>query len=313
MTVARVREVTLGCGGTRRGRNVATALAAMAVLLSAGGPLASRAHGEAPQWYSNGMKAPTGPRVPVVSAGELKISFGPQAGETLTCPGFTLNGGVANESGQGVGLEEGFAADGACKFPEFESELFCGPLPATCHVIVTAEMPLEEEFREGIICPEGNKLSECKEPGTAQLVTHARRPTGNLPWRGELVRVLREEQEPILYRIGVGAEHASCYPKEKVVVEGKEVERAATWQKVPPGCIKLNIVVPAVPLERVVYGTLEPTVMDGFVNGLHPTHLEFGTPAGRLAVSEGELSEGGNMLGSARLSGSQAVQLITAR
>jgi hypothetical protein len=82
---------------------------------------------------------------------------------------------------------------------------------------------------------------------------------------------------------------------------------------VPPGCIKLNIVAPAVPEERVVYGTLEPTVLNGFANDLHSTHLEFGTLAGSLALSEGELNEGGTVLGQARLGGSQGMQLITAR
>jgi hypothetical protein len=313
VTLGRVREETLRRGGAWRARHVATTLAATAVLMSAGGPLAAVAHGEAPQWYSNGMKTPTTPGVQVVTAGSLKIEFGPQAAETLTCSGFTLNGSVWNEAGQGVGSEEGFGAAGPCTFPEVEGEMFCGPLPTNCHPIVTTEMPLEEELVEGNICPEGGKLNECKAPGTAELIRHARRPTGNLPWRAELLRGLREEEEANVYRIGVGAEHASCYPTEKAVVEGKEVERAASWQRVPHGCIKLNIVVPAIPLERVVYGTLEPRVLNGVVNGLHPTRLEFGAAAGRLAVSEGELSEGGTMLGAARISGSQAMQLISTR
>jgi hypothetical protein len=86
MTLKRTREETIRPGAALLGRHVATTLAAAVVLLSVGAPLAAVAQAEAPQWYSNGMKASTAPGVPVVSSGELQITFGPEAGERSPVP-----------------------------------------------------------------------------------------------------------------------------------------------------------------------------------------------------------------------------------
>jgi hypothetical protein len=86
----------------------------------------------------------------------------------------------------------------------------------------------------GETCSESKPLKECAKREPARFISHVRRPQASLPWRGELLRVARAEQEPILYRIGVGAEHASCYPREKLVKEGREIERAASWEGCRP-------------------------------------------------------------------------------
>jgi hypothetical protein len=312
MTLGRVREETLRRAGARLRRHGATALAVAGMLLCAGGPLASVARGEGPQWYSNNNKVSTEPGVPVlISSGELKIES-PYLGP-IKCPGSMINGSVWNESGRGVGREEGWGTDGPCTAETLQG-LYCErPFGRQCNAYVTTEMPLENRLRQGEVCLEEKKLSECTNREIQELAWKTHRRVSSFPSKLEAVNQTIESLEEHFIQLGLPETATTCYPTEKVVVEGKEIERAASWQKVSPGCIKLNIIDPGIPLEAAFYGTLEPKVLNGIVNGLHPTGLEFGVAAGGLAMSEGELNSRTPLLGTAHLMGSEALQLITAK
>jgi hypothetical protein len=107
-----------------------------------------------------------------------------------------------------------------------------------------------------------------------------------------------------------------CHPKETVILEGKEVERPAGWEKVPAGCVKFNVIAPHIPFEVVFYGSLEPQLLNGVKNGLSPSRLRF-VAAGSLQVvggnaettTEGEATASGEL----KIVGASSQELITAR
>jgi len=134
----------------------------------------------------------------------------------------------------------------------------------------------------------------------------------SLPWKVELIRGERNEEEGVLQKIGLHeygesgtatAKSTKCYPKEG--------EKPASFKAIPLGCIGVNILFPQIPAEFAYYGTQEIFGVNGVKNGLTPSHLSF-TSAGGLFSSEGLEGEGSTE-GSVKLLGSVGQELLTAR
>jgi hypothetical protein len=287
---------------------VVMALAAVSAPPSAGAEVP-------PQFYVNNLLRGETPR-PLVGWGE--VSFQTTNVGKVHCLEL-LDGSAWNRAGaSGAGELEQFTGT-QCEDPELEHL----PLPeALClredcvrplTIFVTTEMPIALKVHEAVICINASKtLRECKEPAereTAKMITEYHRRTTSLPWKFSLVRGVREEEETRLMQIPPAG--LNCYPKENVIVEGKETEVPAVWEKVPAGCVKLNFIIPQIPAEMVFYGAQEIWLLNGVRNGLSPTHLKL--------VEPGRLTEGGPggaqaaLTGEARLLGAQGQELITTR
>jgi hypothetical protein len=162
------------------------------------------------------------------------------------------------------------------------------------------------------VCSEATKtyLEECKntsERGVQFLPLRIRRRAESFPWNIELTRELREEEEPVIPVVGVPPAGQTCYPTE--TVEGVQVP--AKWEKVPVGCVRIDIVSPQIPDELMFYGSLKPRLVNGAGNGLDASRLEFNSEAGLLVSNKRESAET-STLGTLKITGSEARQLIFA-
>jgi hypothetical protein len=130
----------------------------------------------------------------------------------------------------------------------------------------------------------------------------------------ELVKETREEAKVNVARIGVPPAGKTCYPKEKVIENGVELERPANWEQVPVGCIRIDVISPQIPAEQVFYGTWEPTFVSGAGNGLNPSKFEFGEEgiSGHL-LAEDEIAPQTSVAGEFKIAGSADEQLIFAK
>jgi hypothetical protein len=281
----------------------AAMLASSAILASA--PAASAA--ESMVFYANGH-AVTSAALPATLWGEVKLQS-TTVGE-VSCH-QVMDASLWNEGTQGVGVLEGLGTS-SCKAPSLEKvlELF---YETKVTVFASAELPLEPEEREAEVCTEAAKteLSQCpnkSERTSKPLPVRVRRRQGSFPWKLKVVKEVREEELAPVLEIGAAPAGESCYPTE--IVEGKLV--AAKWERVPPGCVRLNIIAPQIPDELVFYGLLRPRLLNGAGNGLDASKLEFNTEAGRLVSYKSEAPETYGQ-GALKLSGSEARELITAR
>jgi hypothetical protein len=291
-----------------RSRWLGSLAAAAAVVSVSTGWLVAAAQAEVPpQFYSNGNVVTTTP-VPVTLSAEIKLVI---RGEAIVCHDL-MSASVWNEGGRGVGQLEALAAGSGCNSGLIECTIDC----FATGVLETAELPFEVERRQAEFCAEEAKirLSEC--PAAAErkvevLPVRVTRRIG-LPWRLRLIREEREEEPAIVAEIGVPSSGETCYPRE--IVEGKEV--AAQWERVPLGCIRMNVIAPAVgkafPTQALLYGTLKPRLVNGSGNGLDASRLELGAAAGELA-SGGSAAPEYVSEGVIKLTGSEAVQLMTAK
>lgn len=245
-----------------------------------------------PVWRGNGFLVSSEPRRTLVWG---PVALVTPAG-TITCRTMSFETLVSNQGVHGLSQSEGPGAQ-RCTDQELERKEcpVAQPGESRCAIFLTAEMPiLRYQEQEGLVCKiAGDSPQQCPESELERrtVFTKAiRRPPG-ASLSGELEYGVREEERATLYRLGVGAEGKSCYPKEKTIVEGHEVELPASWESVPPGCIRLDVVAPRLGIEPVYYGALEPRILTGSKNGLFPSTLVFGNPAGELVSSEGAEGE----------------------
>lgn len=306
----------------------AASVFAMALLTLALTAVQAEASEEPPKWHSNGHEVGT-QHLPVTIWGEMQLNseaLGEGTEGEIHCQNV-MGASVWNEAPKGLGEVEGWGTN-ACKAPELEkalNEIYHTPIeegkirgPLT--VFATAEMPQVVELREAVVCSESNKskLSECpnsseREPQT--LIWHARRSVSSFPWKIETQKGTRNGEKATILKLGVPPTGQTCYPKEKVPnpeEPGSEIEVPAKWEKVPSGCIAINVVAPEIPAEIVFYGTLEPRLVNGAGTGLDPSKLEFGTVAGDLTTRE-NLAPQTTDEGELKLGGWESNQLIFAK
>jgi len=284
-----------------------------------------------PKFYSNSHELNTG-HIAVSMWGVLKLQS-----EALGVPGSegeihctnVFGASVWNENGQGVGLLEGWGTN-ACVAPQLEkllTEIYggeCGQIKCPITVFATAELPEVLEQRQAIVCEERSKvlLSECPKEsereetavsGQQAAVPHIHRGNTSLPWKIELVKQKRSGENANIARIGVPPAGQSCEPKEEITnEEGNKEVVPASWEKVPAGCVKIDVVAPEIPSETVFYGTLEPKFTSGVGNGLDPSIIEFNAASGYLVATEGRAPET-KAEGEFKVAGAEAEQLIYAK
>lgn len=286
-------------------------------------PVAAQAETEVPpQFYSNNHLA-GGVSSPVKAIAWGAIRLESAAVGKIECHNV-MNFSAWNESNRGVGQFEGWGTN-ACVAPEleellektYEEPIKKGLIKSPISVFATSELPSKPEFREAETCTEETKtkLSECESGGTRdvqELLAAVRRRATSFPWKLKLVRAIREEAEEVVANIGVAPAGQNCYPTEKVIEEGHEVERPVSWEKEPSGCLKIVIVCPQIPAEVVFYGTMSPQFFNGVKNGLSPTRMVFNKEAGELLSNHGEAPETG-ISGELKILGMNEQQLLIGR
>jgi len=269
----------------------AAALAALGLTLVVGAFTAQAASAAEPQFYANNVKLSSTPRN-VFAWGEIAL---PAAGLKCTALVQAL---VWNSGERAVGEVTSFNTD-RCQSEEFEPLLtqagkpdFCTPERGCGNgpIYLSAEEPLRLEREEGEVCAGGApNLRECDtdvetERERASLITRVARRS-SLPWSLTLTNGERSGEQ--VHLLEMGQPGASCYPKEDAVVEGNEVERPVGFEKVPAGCVKIDVIAPLLPAEFDYYGRLEITLTNGLRNGLTPSRLEF--------IEAGSLQDGGGL------------------
>jgi hypothetical protein len=282
-----------------------------------------------PLIYSNNKLVPVKPPVPVIANGQFTL-LSPVLGKINCVNTFNANMWNEPELGQAGGLPHGYGeitgwATSSCVAPQEETDLE-EIYKRRITTVVSDEMPLETDLVDAEVCAEeGKTLSQCTSPSErkiARLVSAVRRRVASVPWKFEMIRGEREEVQGELAKLGLHkfgesgtAEQQStaCFAKERFVnpETATEGERPVRFTKIPSGCIAVNVIFPQIPLEFVFFGSQEIWSVNGFANGLHPTHWKF-LKAGSLFSSEGSEGEG-EFVGELHDNGAEAVQLITAR
>ena len=280
----------------------------------------------APQFYSNAHLLNTG-HLATTIWGEFKLrseALGEGSEAEIHCKNL-LGSSIWNEGSRGYGQVEGWGTN-ACKAPAlekllekvYEQPIKAGRIKAPITVYATAELPLEKEEREGEVCvsEKETKLSECpneEEREDKVLIWHIRRAVTSLPWKLELAKSVREEETVNIARIGVPPAGKTCYPTETYEENGEVLERPAKWEKVPAGCVRINVVAPQIPNEVVFYGTLEPRFHSGAGNGLNASAFEFGVEEPTELQAEVGSAPASAVSGELKIAGSESEQLIRAK
>jgi hypothetical protein len=197
---------------------------------------------------------------------------------------------------------------------------------------VTAEQPLQKGTLEAEICTASERgvnkrLSECptSERTTTELVREVRRQSTSLPWKAELVRGKTEAGESaVVQRIGI-ASYGECGPGEGEATAVNPVKCRArernskcfpaspTATEIPAGCIEINMVIPQIPVEIPLYGSVEETWRNGAGSGIDPSRLEFEEGWSGTLSSLSEPGSSAPFGVEAKVIGAEAQALLTAR
>ncbi len=245
---------------------------------------------------------------------------------TIECHN-AMNLSIWNEAGKGVGQFEGWGTN-ACTAPTLEETLRItyehaineGKIKSPLTVFATSELPLKVEYREGEVCTEeSKKIAECESPSQREklenLVSGLRRRATSFPWKTSLARTVsvETEEEIIEDKIGAPISTGTCFPTETIKENGEEITVPASWEKVPAGCVKINVVCPQIPAEVVFYGQLNPELINGVKNGLSPSRMKFiAAESGDLIASEGEAPQT-KTAGEIKFMGMNGEELLTAK
>ncbi len=197
------------------------------------------------------------------------------------------HGQVLGWAGQGDATANGTSPTRECKFKKSA---------ATGEAWITDELPLVQtgtvgERAEPLTVPWNMEL-RCGERAVEAIpILRTGAPTGAAPFVG-----CRTEAEELAVAEKEETGDAGCY--------------AAS---VPPGCVKITIVQPALGVEALFVGTLRPAVLNGFGNGLNATTLKYeGATSGRLRMSSSPAATL-TVTGAQRLAGYGSYELLQVR
>jgi hypothetical protein len=146
----------------------------------------------------------------------------------------------------------------------------------------------------------------------------ARKTPLNVPWNLQLVCVENEGVASALVRIGIpsGAPTTTgcrSEAQEAAAIAKEENERNGCYAiEVPEGCVRMDVVAPAIGLEASFEGTFDPKMRDGFANGLHPSTWELNGGPGLLHL-RGTFATTSAVSGATKMVGLGSLQLITAK
>ncbi len=151
----------------------------------------------------------------------------------------------------------------------------------------------------------------------------------SVPWNVELRCGEREETQVTIVKIGQpngAAPTPGCESEATEVGEIKKEEeerRGCYATPVPAGCIKVNVVQPALGLETVFEGSVRARVLDGSGNGLNASRLRFeeyvrenptenGQNGGFLRLST-QFADKGHLVGEVKVSGLAGDELLQSK
>jgi hypothetical protein len=295
-------------------------------------PAIARAEEPPPKAYSN-FKALTETHATIVAHGTIQLHS--SALGHIECENtFFAEGWNAHEHGEsskplrGYGEVLGWGTS-QCTAPEEIASIEARKnfikeehIPTPITVLASAEPPIEfSGVRQGEICKEESKSLQACSATTEREVKELteiggfHRRVSSLPWKVELIRGERDGEEGTLQKIGLhefgesgtAREHTTkCYPTEVFL----EMTVPALFEKVPSGCILVDIIFPQVPYEFTFYGTQEIWGVNGAGNGLDPSRLKFLESGTLFSPREGEGF--GETTGQVTILGAEGLQLIQA-
>jgi hypothetical protein len=176
-----------------------------------------------------------------------------------------------------------------------------------------------EPSRECAFKRAGSETAEAWVTDEPAIFEVGRSGPQSVPWELQLLCVENEGVKVGLAEIGIPkgtplSTGCKTSAEEAAAVEKEEEERTGCYANtVPEGCIKVNLVVPSLGIEAVFEGTQRPKVVDGFVNGLHPSRWSFSGPTlGKLHL-RGVYADVMAASGEVKVSGFNALQLITVK
>jgi hypothetical protein len=199
-------------------------------------------------------------------------------------------------------------------------------------VFVTAEPPLQQQYVQAEVCRgmshgRGSRLTECTEPSereTTELAASVQRRTSTLPWRTEVLRGTGHGGEDVvLQRTGMAA-YGECGPGDPEATAGNPVKCRAREgdskcfpasqraTELPSGCVGLDVVIPQIPIELPVYGSVEALWQNGEGSGADPSDTAF-EPQWYGTLTDELGSERGYISGEEKVLGEEGQSLITMR
>ncbi|HLI32774.1 MAG TPA: hypothetical protein VKU89_08565 [Solirubrobacteraceae bacterium] len=224
--------------------------------------------------YKNNRLVEAGAQVPNVGYGQIELESTAPLLTTIECVnvgfGYSENPtSGTNPKGQ-ILVWWASGHDPTTEHPELSAKcryVEKGETKENVLAWATAEPELVESLQEALICINPSEtLAECraKEHATEErkVITKVSRENLTLPWNAELV-----EEGTGNYHVKIGI------PSE----EGKSCEAAhlSTSEHVPPGCIRVQIIVPQLGLDLPFEGHNNPKAVNGLANGLSPSTWEF--------------------------------------
>jgi hypothetical protein len=165
------------------------------------------------------------------------------------------------------------------------------------NVLLSGSMTINNAFLGAIKCDvlEGAQVWNGSERGLADIEGYtAYDCTTEPPCKGifataEMPVEVTERENPVTKKLEKVAQPGpSTLPWSGEAVEEEGTEKR---KKFKMNRVRLTIVAPCFNIEQPVEGTLEPYVINGSKNGLHPTHLEFPGKGGVLLCEGGKCIE----------------------
>ncbi|MHB8490770.1 MAG: IPT/TIG domain-containing protein [Solirubrobacteraceae bacterium] len=161
---------------------------------------------------------------------------------------------------------------------------------------VSAEPPLGLIEQEAVLCANSKQpLNACLNSGqtlTASVIREVIRKPLSLPWN---VALTANAGSLAYAKLGVPTAAGKTCAEESA----------------PEGCVVVDVIAPALNLQLVLEGALEPRVVNGTKNGLSPSTLEFkGAASGHLHL-RGAPNAVGYLTGTVKLLGLEGQELIT--
>jgi hypothetical protein len=246
-----------------------------------------------PVFYSGSLRL-SGARIGVISLGPIKFASA-ALGAEWECVGLGF-GNVGNEGSPPIGTGQilSFSAQGDISALGTEARRSC-------------------KFKKAGL--EGEPEAWITDEPTLETT---RKTPLSVPWNLQLVCVENEGAQLPLVKIGIpnGLPASSgCHNEaEAAAAQAKEEEerKGCYATSVPEGCVKLDMLAPALGLEAVFEGSVLPKVLDGFSTGLRPSSLEYTGGLAKLHL-HGGFANTALASGTSKLVGFGGMQLIWAR
>jgi hypothetical protein len=260
--------------------NLGVTVAILAMLAFTG--LARAAAYEHPQFYSNAEKEPGGQHVPFFSWGTVRLEntellandtelAESERAVSAECVNLMI-GSTWNETEPGKTTERaygeilewtatGYAKEGQepgsrCRWSQ-GYETWMG-----------VEPPLSVKYELGQVAKGGGGTEERLVVST-NAEKGAKRLPPTVPWKWEATGELGSHgRETYKLKMGIGS--SSCFPGFEVTEQPNHTTEKV-YKAAPAGCVRMDLIIPAIGFEEELQGTLTFTLAPGIHSGLTPT------------------------------------------